>query len=168
MIQGYVFSRPEAFSDAPDSTGARLLFTMLEMALTCTPQPMPKAVKAPRTAKILLSHFMFRPRSRAYMAPPSMVPSLVFTRYLTAIRDSEYLVAMPNTPVSQHQSTAPGPPRAMAVPTPMMLPVPMVEARAVVRAANWLMSPWESGSRVTERRIPVKVFRWMKPVRIVR
>ena len=102
------------------------------------------------------------------MAPPSMVPSLVRTLYFTAIRDSPYLVAMPNTPVSQHQSTAPGPPRAMAVPTPMIFPVPMVEARAVVRAANWLISPWESGSLVTDRRMPVKVLRWINPVRKVR
>ena len=47
---------------------------------------------------------------------------------------SAYLVAMPNTPVSQHHSTAPGPPMNTAVPTPMMLPVPMVDASAVVSA----------------------------------
>ena len=72
------------------------------------------------------------------MAPPCILPSGVRTRYFTAIRDSAYLVAIPNTPASQHQNTAPGPPRNTAVPTPMMLPVPMVDARAVVRAWNWL------------------------------
>ena len=36
--------------------------------------------------------------------------------------------------VSQHQRTAPGPPSAIAVPTPMILPVPIVEASAVARA----------------------------------
>ena len=68
------------------------------------------------------------------MAPPCILPSGVRTRYLTAMRDSPYLVAIPNTPVIQHQNTAPGPPMKMAVPTPTMLPVPMVEARAVVSA----------------------------------
>ena len=42
----------------------------------------------------------------------------------------------PKTPVIQHQKTAPGPPRATAVPTPIIFPVPMVDASAVVRAPN--------------------------------
>ncbi len=41
---------------------------------------------------------------------------------------------MPRMPVSQHQKTAPGPPRATAVETPMILPVPRVAARVVARA----------------------------------
>ncbi len=53
------------------------------------------------------------------------------------------------------------------MPTPTILPVPMVEASAVVSAWNWLTSPGESGSFVTDRRMPVKVLRWMKPVRTV-
>ena len=113
------------------------------------------------------SHFICRPRSSAYMAPPCIRPSFVCTRYLTAIRLSAYLVAMPNTPVSQHHSTAPGPPRNTAVPTPTILPVPMVEASAVVSAWNWLTSPGESGSFVSDRRMPVNVLRWIKPVRTV-
>ena len=101
------------------------------------------------------------------MAPPCILPSGVRTRYLTAMRDSAYLVAMPNTPAIQHQNTAPGPPRKMAVPTPTMLPVPMVDARAVVRAWNWLTSPGASGSRVMDSLMPVQVLRWMTPVRTV-
>ena len=86
-----------------------------------------------------------------YMGPPTMAPVLPRVRYFTASRASPYLVAMPNTPVSQHQSTAPGPPRAMAVDTPMMLPVPMVAASAVASAPNWLISPWlpSSGERLS-------------------
>ena len=115
------------------------------------------------------SHFMFSPRSSAYMAPPCIRPSSVFTRYFTAIRDSEYFVAIPNTPVSQHQRTAPGPPRAIAVPTPMIFPVPIVDASAVVSAPNWLTSPSAPSSLDTESGIPfVIVFLWIKPVRIVR
>ena len=115
------------------------LFSMTSaMALICVPQPMPNdasiANSANTTAITLPNVFHGRPRSSAYIAPPIMRPSAVFTRYLTAIRLSAYLVAMPNTPVSQHHSTAPGPPMNTAVPTPTMLPVPMVDASAVVRA----------------------------------
>ena len=37
--------------------------------------------------------------------------------------------------------TAPGPPSAIAVPTPMIFAVPIVEDKAVVRAPNWETSP---------------------------
>ena len=138
-----------------------------EIALICVPQPIPNEASMASSANSTPSHFMFSPRSSAYIAPPCMRPSLVCTRYLTAIRLSAYLVAMPNTPVSQHHSTAPGPPRNTAVPTPTILPVPMVDASAVVSAWNWLTSPGESGSFVTDSRIPVNVLRWIKPVRTV-
>ena len=99
------------------------------------------------------------------MAPPCIRPSFFFTRYFTAIRDSAYLVAMPKTPESQHQSTAPGPPRATAVPTPTIFPVPMVAASAVVSAPKLDTSPSASGSLVTESLIPfVMDFHWIKPV----
>ena len=127
------------------------LFSMTSaMALIWVPQPMPKEATVASRAKSTPSHFMFSPRSRAYMAPPCILPSLVRTRYFTAIRLSAYLVAMPNTPAIQHQNTAPGPPRKMAVPTPMMLPVPMVEARAVVRA--WKLAHVAGGVRVAGHR----------------
>ena len=116
------------------------------------------ANSANSTAITLPNFFHLRPRSSAYIAPPIMRPSAVCTRYLTAIRLSAYLVAMPNTPVSQHHRTAPGPPMKIAVPTPMMLPVPMVEASAVVRAWNWLTSPGASGSLVKESLMAVPSF----------
>ena len=65
---------------------------------------------------------------------------------------------MPKTPVSQHQKTAPGPPRDTAVATPTMLPVPMVAARAVARAPNWLTSPCVWWSLVTESRMALPTF----------
>ena len=74
-------------------------------------------------------------------------------RYFTASSASAYLVAMPKTPVSHIQSTAPGPPAATAVATPTMLPVPIVAASAVVSAPNWLTSPSPSAERWNERRI---------------
>lgn len=76
------------------------------------------------------------PRSSTYIGPPAIAPEGVATRYFTASRASEYFVAMPNTPVSHIHSSAPGPPAAIAVETPTMLPVPIVAASAVVSAAN--------------------------------
>ena len=70
-----------------------------------------------------------------------MLPLWSFTRYFTAANVSEYFVAMPNTPVSHIHSTAPGPPAKMAVPTPTMLPVPMVADRAVHSAPKLVTSP---------------------------
>ena len=98
------------------------------------------------------------------MAPPSMLPLWSFTRYFTAAKVSEYFVAMPNTPVIHIQNTAPGPPARMAVPTPTMLPVPMVADSAVHSAPNWLMSPGASGSFVTDSLMAVGSLRWMKRV----
>ena len=114
------------------------------------------------------SHFMPRPRSSAYIGPPSIVPSAVVTRYFTASSASLYLVAMPRTPVSHIHSTAPGPPRLTAVATPTMLPVPIVAASAVVSAANGLTSPAAPFSAVTDSRIAVSRWRCMNAVRMVR
>jgi hypothetical protein len=75
---------------------------------------------------------------------------------------------MPKTPVSHIQRTAPGPPAATAVATPTMFPVPIVAARAVVSAPNWLTSPAPSFFRLMEIRIAVKMCRWGKPRRNVR
>ena len=54
---------------------------------------------------------------------------------------------------------APGPPSEIAVATPMMLPVPIVAAKDVANAPNWLMSPDESESLVKDIFIAVKIFR---------
>ena len=87
-----------------------------------------------------------------------MAPDFVVMRYLTESTASAYFVAMPKTPVSQSQRTAPGPPAAIAVATPTILPVPIVAASAVVRAPNWLMSPWPSSERCKESRIALPTY----------
>ena len=122
----------------PITAGGMFRFSLqtVAMAFTWVAQPIPKEANPPKNAKISPSHLIFRPRSSAYMAPPCIRPSFVFTRYFTAIKDSLYFVAIPKTPVSQHHRTAPGPPNAIAVPTPMIFPVPIVDARAVVKAPN--------------------------------
>ena len=117
--------------------------------------PIPKAATAVSTANTTPSQRIPSPRSSTYMGPPPMSPLGVLIRNFTASTASAYLVAMPKTPVSHIQSTAPGPPAATAVDTPTMLPVPMVAASAVISAPNWLMSPSPSGSRRNEMRIAV-------------
>ena len=103
------------------------------MALACTILPMPKEAIAVKSAKSTANHFHPKPRSKAYMGPPCILPSVDLILYLIANKPSAYLVEMPKTPVSQHQSTAPGPPKAIAVAIPTMLPVPMVAAKAVAK-----------------------------------
>ena len=125
-------------------------WAIVAIALACTVLPMPKEAIAVNMAKSTASHFNPSPRSRAYIGPPSILPPGVFFLYFIASNPSPYFVAMPNTPVSQHHSTAPGPPRATAVATPMMLPVPIVAARAVASAPNCDTSPTESLSFFTE------------------
>ena len=138
------------------------------MALACTVLPMPKAAMAVKSAKSTPNQRAPSPRSRAYIGPPNMRPSAVVMRYLMASSPSAYLVAMPKTPVSQHHNTAPGPPRAMAVATPMILPVPMVAASAVASEPNCDTSPLASGSFFTDRRMAVNIHRCGKRSRMVR
>ena len=121
---------------------------------------MPKAASAVKMAKRIAIHFQPRPFSSAYIGPPSILPSFVFSRYLMASRPSAYLVEIPKTPVSQHHSTAPGPPRAMAVATPTMLPVPMVAASAVASEPNCDTSPVASGSLLTDSLMAFQICRW--------
>jgi len=138
------------------------------MALAWTVLPIPNEAQAAKTAKSTASHFHPSPFSSAYIGPPNMRPSAVFSRYLMASKPSEYLVAMPKTPVSQHQSTAPGPPSEMAVATPTMLPVPIVAASAVASAPNCDTSPVAPGSRLTDNLMAVHRCRCGMCSRIVR
>ena len=120
---------------------------------------MPKDAIAVKNANITAIFFQPNPRSRAYIGPPNILPSAVFTLYFMASKPSEYFVAMPNTPVNQHHNTAPGPPNAMAVATPMMFPVPIVAASAVASDANCDTSPVAPGSRFTDSLMAVKILR---------
>ena len=46
---------------------------------------------------------------------------------------------MPKKEETHIQKIAPGPPKAIAVPTPTILPVPTVAARAVEKPCSWVM-----------------------------
>ena len=137
--------------------------TMPHTELDWTAPPMPNeasaANNANRTATTFAQVAPLKPRSRAYIAPPSMSPLWSLTRYLTEMSVSAYLVAMPRIPMIHIQNTAPTPPLTMAVATPTMLPVPMVAESAVVNAPNWLMLPCASLSFAKESLMPVKTLR---------
>ena len=62
-------------------------------------------------------------------------------RYLMARSPSAYLVAIPKNAATIIQNRAPGPPAAIAVATPTMLPVPIVADKAVQRAPKLVTSP---------------------------
>ncbi len=112
---------------AEASSEVKFVFKIDTTALAGTEHPMPSPQIEARTANMIPSHLMLSPLSKAYMAPPSMVPSSLLTRYFIAIKVSAYLVAIPKRPVNHIQRTAPGPPSAIAVPTPMMFAVPTVD-----------------------------------------
>ncbi len=69
------------------------------------------ANSANSTAITLPNFFFLRPRSSAVRRTAHHAAVRGLRGALTAIGLSAYFVAMPNTPVSQHHSTAPGPPR---------------------------------------------------------
>jgi len=62
-------------------------------------------------------------------------------RYLMARSPSAYLVAIPKNAATIIQNRAPGPPAAIAVATPTMLPVPIVADKAVQSAPKLVTSP---------------------------
>ena len=68
------------------------------------------------------------------MGPPAIRPRASVVRYFTASSASANLVAIPTSPVTHIQNSAPGPPAAIAPATPAMLPVPTVAASAVISA----------------------------------
>ena len=68
------------------------------------------------------------------MGPPIHCPRLSRRRKWMVSTISAYLVDMPSRAEAHIQNSAPGPPAERAAATPTMLPVPMVEARAVVSA----------------------------------
>ena len=138
------------------------------MELPCVIFPIPKQAMAVKIANRIPSHFCPIPRSSAYMGPPMKEPSFARTLYLMERTASLYFVAMPKSPVSQIQSTAPGPPIPTAVATPTIFPVPMVAAMAVASAPKPLTSPLASVSGVTDILIALSVFLWMNLVRNVR
>lgn len=138
------------------------------MELHCIMLPIKKEATTVQNANVSPNHLLPNPRSSAYIGPPNILPSDVCTRYFMAKSPSAYFVEMPNTPVIQHQNTAPGPPIVTAVATPIMFPVPIVPAKLVASAENWLTSPVEPLSRCRLRRMALNIYRCGNRSRIVK
>ena len=117
--------RPNVLSSAP---AMELDWVILPM-----PRDAPTANRA-NTAPSLPPCFRPKAASSAYMGPPTHWPCRSRRRYRTARKLSAKMVAMPNRADSSIHTNAPGPPAARAVATPTMFPVPMLAARAVIRA----------------------------------
>ena len=154
----------------------KFAWTTLVIALVCTAEPIPKIVKQAITANQIAASFAHQGTvpsgrlkrcSHTCIAPPIIWPRQSFTRYFMAAKTSVYLVAIPKIPVSHIHKTAPGPPERTAVATPIMEPVPSVEASDVAIAPKLLTSPSAPSSFVTESFKAKGSLRWIPLVRIV-
>ena len=111
----------------------------------CVRLPIPKAATAAKKAKSqprTAPNFLFlKAFFMVYMGPPAISPCSLLSLYFTASIHSENLVVRPKQALISIQTRAPGPPETMAVATPTILPVPIVAANAVVKAAKGEISP---------------------------
>ena len=86
------------------------------------------------------------PRERYHIGPPETEPSSCSERYFTASTTSAHFRLMAKKPITTIQKVAPGPPMAMAIATPAILPSPIVPESAVERAWKGDISPGAAGS----------------------
>ncbi len=84
----------------------------------------------PATANPTANGRQLLPMARSIMCivPPQCVPSGDVERNFTASTPSWYFVLIPTMALTHIQNTAPGPPMAIAIATPAMLPIPTVAA----------------------------------------
>ena len=76
-----------------------------------------------------------------YIGPPDISPFSLTSRYLIANIHSLNLEVSPKHAEIHIHTKAPGPPENMAVATPIILPVPIVAASAVINAEKGDTSP---------------------------
>src|SRR5690606_27563077 len=81
------------------------------------------------------------PRRTTYIGPPCGSLGSDRSRNSIACVTSVILSAMPITPTTHIQKSAPGPPSEIAIATPAMLPRPTVAESAVDSAWKWLIAP---------------------------
>ena len=129
--------------------------------------PMVKAINRANTANSFPIHLPGAP-SRASitaMGPPQRVPSRRTRQYFTASMHSANLAASPSNAASSIHTSAPGPPDTSAAATPTMLPVPTVEASAVIREpkGDTPPRPFRRASRPKDKVSARPKFRWGKP-----
>ena len=141
------------------------------MELDCTRSPPPREARTQKKENSSAVPRLWRPCSMYSMGPPCHPPSGARRRYRMERSFSTHPVIIPRKADAHIQNTAPGPPKKIAVATPAMLPVPMVDARAVERAWIWL-SPLPCSRRLRRKREPTVVRShspapksWKNPVR---
>ena len=100
-----------------------------------------KPVSAAETAR---GNFL-NATGRYLKGPPLTTPSSSISRYFTPSVHSTNFVHIASRPATTIQNAAPGPPIAIAAPTPAMLPMPTVAAVAEVSAWKWVTSPGSFG-----------------------
>ena len=124
---------------------AKVSFKALVMEFACVILPIPKeattAKKAKSHPKMLPAVLFLKAFFIVYIGPPDISPSALTPLYLIASIHSLNLEVSPKQAEIHIQTSAPGPPETIAVATPTILPVPIVAARAVVRAEKGEISP---------------------------
>ena len=116
-----------------------------EMEFACVRLPIPKdaitankANSVPRTAPSVLFLIAF---FIVYIGPPDISPCAFTSRYLIASIHSLNFEVSPKQAEIHIHTSAPAPPDTIAVATPIIFPVPIVAASAVVKAAKGDTSP---------------------------
>ena len=121
------------------------LLRALDIEFACVRLPIPNeaetAKRAKSHAKTAPARLFLKVFLMVYIGPPVISPILFFSLYFIASIHSLNLVVNPKTAESHIHTSAPGPPDTIAVATPTIFPVPIVEARAVVRAEKGDTSP---------------------------
>ena len=108
--------------------------------------PIPKdaitAKKANNQLEILPIFLFLNAFLIVYIGPPDISPLELSPRYFVASIHSLNFVVSPNNAEIHIHNKAPGPPDIIAVATPTILPVPIVEASAVVSDEKGETSPF--------------------------
>ena len=117
----------------------------LAIELPCVMLPIPNEAMTVKSANnhasMVPSVLLWSPFFMVYIGPPLISPFALTSRYLMASIHSLNFEVSPNAAEIHIQTRAPGPPDTIAVATPTILPVPIVAARAVVRAEKGETSP---------------------------
>ena len=120
-------------------------FKAVEIEFACVRLPIPKEAITANKAKsqpIMAPVFLWRNAFfMVYIGPPDISPFSFTSRYLIASIHSLNFDVIPNAAESHIHTKAPGPPDTMAVATPTIFPVPIVAAKAVVKAEKGETSP---------------------------
>ena len=124
---------------------SEVLYSASAREFDCVEAPMPKAAneanRANRMARMRPGLLVLEAALKGVHGAAEHLAGVVLHAVLHADEHLGVLRGDTQDAGDPHPEDAPGPPNSRPVPTPTMLPVPMVAARAVVSAPNWVMSP---------------------------